>query len=72
MDDKRAEPQHGRYYAEYVRLAPEADPQRVVQEVLDAHDRKEWHLVGVSGGLPDGGVILYWDTTAPSFGRTSR
>jgi len=40
-----------------------------LQEVLDAAERKGWHLVGVAGGLPDGGMILFWDTTRPSFGR---
>jgi hypothetical protein len=29
-------------------------------------------LVGVAGGLRRGGVILFWDTTKPSFGRTDR
>ena len=43
-----------------------------IQEALDAGERKEWHLVGVSNVLPEGGVILFWDTSRPSFGRTSR
>jgi len=43
-----------------------------IQEALDAGERKEWHLVGVSNVLPKGGVILFWDTSRPSFGRTSR
>jgi hypothetical protein len=42
------------------------------QEALDAGERKEWHLVGVSILLPEGGVILFWDISRPSFGRTSR
>ncbi|CAA9214331.1 MAG: hypothetical protein AVDCRST_MAG93-165 [uncultured Chloroflexia bacterium] len=25
---------------------------------------------GVAGGLPEGGVILFWDTAHPGFGRT--
>ena len=61
---------YGRYYAEHVQVTSETEPQKDLQEVLDAGDRKEWHLVGVSGGLPGGGVILYWDTAAPSFGRS--
>ena len=61
-----------RYYAEYVRLSQETDLQKQLQGVLNAAEAKEWHLVGVAGGLPDGGMILFWDTARPSFGRTSR
>jgi hypothetical protein len=43
-----------------------------IQEALDAGERQEWHLVGVSAVLPERGVILFWDTSRPSFGRTSR
>jgi hypothetical protein len=28
--------------------------------------------VGVSDVLPERGVILFWDTSSPSFGRPSR
>jgi hypothetical protein len=59
----------GRYRPEYVQAAPGTEPQEQLQEVLDAAERKEWHLVGVAGGLPDGGMILFWDTARPSFGR---
>ena len=62
---------HGRYYAEHVQVAGN-DPEAQLQEVLDAKVGKEWHLVGVAGGLRGGGVILFWDTTKPSFGRTDR
>ena len=41
-----------------------------LQEALDTGDRKEWHLAGVAGGLPEGGVVLFWDTAHPGFGRT--
>ena len=61
---------HGRYFAEYVRVTHEMELQEQLQGVLDAAERKEWHLVGVAGGLPDGGMILFWDTQRPSFGRT--
>lgn len=37
-----------------------------MQEVLDAGDRKKWHLVGVSP--PGDGLTLFWDTTRPSYG----
>ena len=59
----------GRYRPEYVQVAREAEPQEQLQEVLDAAERQGWHLVGVAGGLPDGGMILFWDTARPSFGR---
>jgi hypothetical protein len=60
-----------RYYAEYVEM-PSAREAQGIQEVLDRGARKEWHLIGVAGGFPDGGLILFWDTTRPSFGRTTR
>ena len=63
---------HGRYYAEYVPVASQAEHQRRIQEALDAGSRKSWHLVGVQGGVPDCAAILFWDTAPPSFGRTSR
>jgi hypothetical protein len=62
----------GRYRAEYVRVSRETHPQEQLQGVLDAAEGKEWHLVGVAGGLADGGMILFWDSARPSFGRTSR
>ena len=62
---------HGRYYAEHVRVTG-SNPEVQLQELLDAKEGKEWHLVGVAGGLPEGGMILFWDTTKPSFGRTGR
>jgi hypothetical protein len=43
-----------------------------IQEALDAGEHKEWHLVGVSNVLPERGVNLFWDTSKPSFGRSSR
>ena len=43
-----------------------------IQDALDAGERQEWHLVGVSAVLPERGVILFWDTSRPSFGRISR
>jgi hypothetical protein len=65
-------PSGGRYYAEHVRVSLETEPQEQLQSVLDAAEAKEWHLVGVAGGLPDDGMILFWDIKRPSFGRTSR
>jgi hypothetical protein len=43
-----------------------------IQDTLDAGERHEWHLVGISNVLPERGVILFWDTARPSFGRSSR
>ena len=62
---------HGRYYAEYIGEVSE-EPRNQLQELLDEKDAKEWHLVGVVGGLPRGGIIFFWDTERPSFGRRSR
>ena len=66
------QPPHGRcYYAELVPpSSPEIGLQATVQELLDAGERKEWHLVGVAGGLPEGGVMFFWDTAHPGFGRS--
>jgi hypothetical protein len=30
-----------------------------IQDALDAGERKEWHLVGVSNVLPEWGVTLF-------------
>ncbi len=60
---------HGRYYVEHVELS--ADRLQRVQELLDAKDGKEWHLVGVASGSPKGHIMLFWDTQKPSFGRRS-
>jgi hypothetical protein len=62
---------HGRYYAEHVRVTG-GNPEAQLQEVLDSKEGKEWHLVGVAGGLHGGGMVLFWDTAKPSFGRTAR
>lgn len=62
---------HGRYYAEFVEEISD-EPQGQLQALLDEKDAKEWHLVGVVGGFARGGVILFWDTERPSFGRRSR
>lgn len=39
--------------------------------MLDEKDGREWHLVGVAGGLPERSVMLFWDTRRPGFGRTA-
>jgi hypothetical protein len=61
---------HGRYYAEYVQVSSD-EPQDQLQALLDEKDAREWHLVGVVGGLSEGGIIFFWDTERPSFGRSS-
>ena len=63
---------HGRYYAQELALDPNADGLVQIQEALDAGDRSEWHLVGVSNVLPERGVILFWDTERPSYGISQR
>jgi hypothetical protein len=62
---------HGRYYAEHVRVTG-SNPERQLQDVLDAKEGMEWHLVGVANGLKGEGMVLFWDTAKPSFGRTDR
>ncbi len=59
----------GRFFAEHLPVREGANLLERIQEALDAGDRREWHLVGVSD-VPDDGLILFWDTTKPSFGRS--
>ena len=68
MSTQEGQP-YGRYYPEHVQLASATAAQEQLRGVLDAAERKEWHLVGVAGGLPNNGMILFWDTARPSFGR---
>jgi hypothetical protein len=67
-----AEQRHGRYYAQELTIDPDADTRDQIQGALDAGERLEWHLLGVSDVLPERGVILFWDTAAPSFARRTR
>jgi hypothetical protein len=48
-----------------------ANVREQIQEALDANEREDWHLVGVSDVLGEGGVMLFWDTARASFGRTT-
>jgi hypothetical protein len=66
------EQRHGWYFAQELLPNQRENTTQQIQETLDAGERQEWHLVGVSNVLPEGGVILFWDTSRPSFGRTSR
>jgi len=63
---------HGRYFAQELMLDQTLNIREQIQDALDAGERLEWHLVGVSAVLPERGVILFWDTSRPSFGRISR
>lgn len=65
------EQRHGRYYAQELMLDRDADVREQVQDALDAGERREWHLAGVSDVAAGRGVVLFWDTARPSFGRTS-
>jgi hypothetical protein len=67
-----AEQRHGRFYAQELMMDQDVNSREQIQDVLDAGERQEWHLVGVSDVLPERGVILFWDTARPGFGRTSR
>jgi hypothetical protein len=50
----------------------DANIREQIQDALDAGESQEWHLVGVSDVVPERGVILFWDTSRPSFGRSTR
>ncbi len=66
VDTEESKTKRGRYYAEFVRVGVGPEPQERVQGVLDAGVERGWRLVAVSGGLPGGGVILYWETQEAS------
>ena len=63
---------HGRYFAQELTLDQAADARVRIQDALDAGERREWHLVGVSDIPPERSVVLFWDTARPSFGRSSQ
>jgi hypothetical protein len=63
------EQHRGRYFAQDLMLDQNADIREQIQAVLDTGETKEWHQVGVSDVLPERGVMLFWDTARPSFGR---
>jgi hypothetical protein len=67
-----AEQRHGRYYAQELMMDQDANIREQIQDALDAGESQEWHLVGVSDVVPERGVILFWDTSMPSFGRSTR
>jgi hypothetical protein len=66
------EQRHGRYFAQEIILDQSGNIREQIQGALNTGETKEWHLVGVSDVLPERGVILFWDTSRPSFGRSSR
>ena len=63
-----AEQRHGRYYAQELVLDQATSIREQIQDALDVGDSREWHLVGVSDVLVEGGVILFWDTAWPHVG----
>ena len=65
------EPRHGRFYVQELVLDRNANAREQIQEALDANEGQDWHLVGVSDVLGEGGVIFVWDTARASFGRTT-
>jgi hypothetical protein len=65
------EQRHGRYFAQELALDRETTDREQIQDALDAGERYEWHLVGVSDTAQGDGVLLFWDTARPSFGRRS-
>lgn len=62
---------HGRYFAQELAPDQDAELRGRIQDALDAGERWEWHLVGVSEVPPEHRIVLFWDTARPSFGRTS-
>ena len=68
MEDQR----HGRFFAQELSLEPGANRREQIQDALDAAERHEWELRAVSDMPAGEGVILFWDTARPGFGRTSR
>jgi hypothetical protein len=66
------EQRHGRYYAQELMVDPAGNIREQIQDVLDAGERREWHLIGVSDVPAEQGVILIWDTAPPSFARRVR
>jgi hypothetical protein len=66
------EQRHGRFFAQELMLDQSGNIREQIQDALDAGEIQEWHLMGVSDVLPERGVILCWDTSKPSFGRSSR
>jgi hypothetical protein len=65
------EQSHGRFYVQELVLDPNANVREQIQGTLDAREREDWHLVGVSNVPGEGGVMLFWDTARASFGRTT-
>jgi len=66
------EQRHGRYFAQELLPDERGNTREQIQYALDAGERQEWYLVGVSAVVPERAVILFWDTSRPSFGRSSR
>ena len=67
------EPRHGRYYAQELVLDPNANAREQIQEALDANEREDRRLLGVSYVPGGGDVMLFWDTgeeQPPGFART--
>ena len=62
----------GRFFARELSLDRGANRRERMQDALGAGERHDWDLPGVSDAATDEGVILFWDTSRPGFGRTSR
>jgi hypothetical protein len=70
--DLMEEQRHGRYYAQELMVDPAGNIREQIQDSLDAGERREWHLLGVSDVPTEHAVILFWDTAPPSFARRVR
>jgi len=60
---------HGRYFAQELSFDQDNGARERLQDALYNGESRKWHLVGASGAPTEGGMILYWDTARPSFGR---
>jgi len=68
MEDQR----HGRFFAQELSLDRGANRREQIQDALDVAEGHEWELLAVSDVPAGEGVILFWDTSRPGFGKTSR
>jgi hypothetical protein len=66
------EQRHGRYIAQELVMDQSGSTREQIQDALDAGERQEWYLVGVSDALPERGVILFWEDSRPSFAKSPR
>ena len=60
---------HGRFFAQELPLEPGANQREQIQDALDAGERQEWDLLGVSDAPAGAGVILQNPKPEPSLAK---